>query len=76
MRPQQPDYLRGGRPARSCLAGLFLAATVLCGCDGDAPREGAVVYRHALDGKVTSTDPARSASVHANHLVLSLYDTL
>lgn len=52
------------------------ALAVLAACGGDPGDDAPTVYRHAMDNKADSVDPARAATVYANHLVLNLYDTL
>ncbi|MEO0974488.1 MAG: ABC transporter substrate-binding protein, partial [Pseudomonadota bacterium] len=55
----------------------LFAAALLCGCGtNDAVDDAQRVYRHALDGRVDSVDPARAATVQANHLVVNIFDTL
>jgi oligopeptide transport system substrate-binding protein len=54
-----------------------LAGTTLLtsGCADPGPRDEARVYRHALDNRTDSADPARAGTVYANNLVLNVYDT-
>ncbi|MEO0974580.1 MAG: ABC transporter substrate-binding protein, partial [Pseudomonadota bacterium] len=54
-----------------------LSLLVLSGCGGGSPdTDPRRVYRHALDNKVDSVDPARAATVYANHLIVNVFDTL
>jgi ABC-type transport system substrate-binding protein len=60
---------------------LVLAAAALAGCgDGarvqDAAAAAQKVYRHSMDEAPSSLDPAQSANVYANHVVINAYDTL
>lgn len=74
---QPPRSAWGRRRRLTLLAVLTLACTWLAGCDREGSAQDDLrVYRHALDNKVDNVDPARAATVYANHLVLNLYDTL
>lgn len=52
---------------------LFL---LLGGCTDGPDTAGMKIYRHSLAGSPTSIDPAQSATVYANHVVVNVYDTL
>ena len=60
---------------RISLVGLLLLSA--CGqppaTENEAPLK---IYRHAMDGAPGSFDPAQSASIYANFIVVNLYDTL
>ncbi|HID44402.1 MAG TPA: hypothetical protein EYP34_01435 [Chromatiaceae bacterium] len=61
---------------RAC-ALLFLSSLLLAGGCSDGPKTtGMKVYRHSLNGSPTSLDPAQSATIYANHVVVNIYDTL
>jgi oligopeptide transport system substrate-binding protein len=64
---------------------LLAVAMSLAGCnaavDIDKALEGhlkgpAKIYRHSLDGAPSSLDPVNAATIHANHIVVNIYDTL
>ncbi len=59
----------------------FLLVCALCAlvgaCGSEAPdRAGLKVYKVALDQTPNDLDPAHSATIYQNHLVINLYDTL
>lgn len=58
---------------------MLLGLLLLGGC-GDPPATQSDVpvktYKHAMDGAPGSLDPAQSASLYANFMVVNLYDTL
>ena len=58
---------------------MLLGLLLLGGC-GDPPATQNDVpvktYKHAMDGAPGSLDPAQSASLYANFIVVNLYDTL
>ncbi|MEM9384122.1 MAG: ABC transporter substrate-binding protein [Pseudomonadota bacterium] len=73
---QSPRSAWGRRRRVTVLAALAVACAWLGACS-EAPTESDLrIYRHALDNKVDNVDPARAATVYANHLVLNLFDTL
>ena len=52
-------------------------SALVTGCGGEPPsRAGLKVYKVALDQTPTDLDPAHSATLYQNHLILNLYDTL
>jgi oligopeptide transport system substrate-binding protein len=72
-------------PVTFALFGLIITAVVGCGGNGSGPRlsssengelSGLKVYRHSMGQAPTSIDPAQSANVYANYVVLNAYDTL
>ncbi len=65
------------RPLRLTLLALLAVSCAWLAACNRTPADGNLrVYRHALDNKVDSVDPARAATVYANHLILNLFDTL
>jgi len=58
---------------------ILLALLTLGGCGEPPATHGgrtAKIYRHAMDGAPGSLDPAQSASLYANFIVVNVYDTL
>jgi oligopeptide transport system substrate-binding protein len=58
---------------------ILLVPVLLGGCEQQPPANNgspAKIYRHAMDGAPGSFDPAQSASIYANFVVINLYDTL
>jgi ABC-type transport system substrate-binding protein len=56
---------------------LFLLAFLSACQDESGQSSGELkVYRHSMDGAPTNLDPAKSASVYANFIIINLYDTL
>ncbi|WP_456379789.1 ABC transporter substrate-binding protein [Thiolapillus sp.] len=60
------------------IAGLLLLLSLLLmgGCADGPDTDGMKIYRHSLNGSPTSLDPAQSATIYANHVVVNVYDTL
>lgn len=81
-RPRQPHApVRPAHPHALALSAIVTAAAgavlaLSAGCSTDPGDDALRVYRHALDSRADNVDPARAASVYANHLVVNLYDTL
>lgn len=56
---------------------LILFPILLTGACTDGPdTAGMKIYRHSMNGSPTSLDPAQSATIYANHVVVNVYDTL
>ena len=49
---------------------------ILGGCSDGPNTAGMKIYRHSLNGAPSSLDPAQSATIYANHIVVNVYDTL
>lgn len=47
-----------------------------CGKTSDPSQPSKSTYRHALEGTPSSLDPARSATVYSNAVVVNIFDTL
>ncbi len=68
------------RAAQCALATALLLVAAACGDRGLAQQDGAEsplrVYRHGLDESPSSLDPAQAANIYANHVMITVYDTL
>ena len=78
-----PTIYPAWRAAQSALAAVLLLTAAACG-DRESVHDGAGpagappprVYRHGLDEAPSSLDPVQAANVYANHVMVSVYDTL
>lgn len=62
---------------------FFLISLILFSCGSEQSNKEITtqtntdkVYRHSIDGKPTSLDPIKAASVYSNMLVVNIFDTL
>ncbi|WP_419634866.1 hypothetical protein, partial [Thiolapillus sp.] len=56
---------------------LVMSCLLILGGYSDGPNTaGMKIYRHSLNGAPSSLDPAQSATIYANHIVVNVYDTL